>query len=774
MAALDEQALHLQALLHLLRERRAPGECAAALRRVLSGWPQVRHVWYLDWQAPSRTYVLAGGGAQLPPGQGDPLQASDQLLYDRLQDDPLVSLGALRQIPCWLAGRLRRAGVDHGLAFALALLPERPGVLLLELHAAATAGELDGPLALLQALLPLAGGMPGGTPLLAGDPQPALLVSAQARALQGNPALHALLGGAPLAGLAPFLPINHAQLVRASLAQRRAIENVEAQVGERILLWSYIPEPSEQRVLLRCRDASAELLAGREAARARRLYRLITENSTDLISRHTPNGRFLDASPASGTLLGYWPEELRGTRVHGLFHRQDLALLVQRARAALEQDGYHTMTFRVRHRDGHYLWFETACRAIRETYTGTVIEVVSVSRDITARVQAEENRRRLAEVVEVNTDLVLFIDAAGHITYLNPAARQALQIDETGPLPELAALLGAADLARLRGEARQAAERDGVWSGEARLQPCAGKPSLPVSLVLLVHNAAGDARYYSLVARDMTERELREAQQRRHQDELAHTARLVTLGELASGIAHEINQPLAAVVNYAGASQRYLQTLGSHPQAAERIAQGLERITEHANHAAQVIKRLRAFLRKGQRRMQALDVAQAAREAVRLCAWEAAHSQVEIDERLAEHLPPVYADPVLIEQVLLNLLRNAIDANREAHPGGVSRIALSAELENGALCIRVDDQGPGADAERLAQMFTPFFTSKPEGLGLGLSMSRSIVEGFGGALEAQPGETAGLRLECRLPLREAGDAQRVHDTQADSGPADAR
>src|SRR5690606_31070415 len=272
-----------------------------------------------------------------------------------------------------------------------------------------------------------------------------------------------------------------------------------------------------------------------------------------LISRHTLDGRFLDASPASWTLLGYWPEELRGSLARELFHAQDLAQLMARARDALEQDGYHTMTFRIRHRDGRYLWFETACRAIRETYTGAVVEVVSVSRDVTARVQAEENRRRLAEVVEVNTDLVLFIQAEGSIAYLNPAARLALQIEE-GTVPELSALLDAADLDRLRNEGRATAEREGVWSGEVRLQPQGGKTSLPVSLVLLAHNLAGGERYYSLVARDMTERELREAQLRRHQDELAHTARLVTLGELASGIAHEINQPLAAVVNYASAS----------------------------------------------------------------------------------------------------------------------------------------------------------------------------------------------------------------------------
>src|SRR5690606_9651465 len=97
------------------------------------------------------------------------------------------------------------------------------------------------------------------------------------------------------------------------------------------------------------------------------------------------------------------------------------------------------------------------------------------------------------------------------------------------------------------------------------------------------------------------------------------------------------------------------------------------------------------------------------------------------EEQLTAGLPPVYADPVLLEQVLLNLLRNAIDANREAQPGAPSRIWLSASGAANEVCIRVRDQGPGAGPEVLAQMFTPFYTSKPEGLGLGLSMSRSIV-----------------------------------------------
>ncbi|UUT23958.1 PAS domain S-box protein [Pseudomonas sp. T8] len=605
------------------------------------------------------------------------------------------------------------------------------------------------------------------SPWLGHDPQPSLLLDAEARPVDLNPALRQWLDAEASSEVAALLPVNHPALVRACLEQQRAIEEVEAQWGERVLLWSFIPDPHRQRVLARCREATAQILAERESATARRLYRLITENTTDLISRHTPDGTFLDASPASWTLLGYWPEELRGRLARSLFHSQDLAGLTQRTRDALEQDGYHTMTYRIRHRDGHYLWFETACRAIRETYTGAVVEVVAVSRDITSRVQAEENKRRLAEVVEANPDPVLFIQPGGAVTYLNPAARRTLGLEAGQPMPDLASILTPEVLHSLQREGWHRAEHTGRWSIEARLQPPAGGASVPVSLMLLAHRAASGERFYSLVAHDQSERELREAQQRHHQDELAHTARLVTLGELASGIAHEINQPLAAVVNYANASQRYLQALDTQPQAVQKVAQGLERIAEQATHAAEVIKRLRAFLRKGGRRVQALDLAEVARETVRLCAWEAQACQVTIELRLADNLPPVYADRILLEQVLLNLLRNAIEANREVHPQQGSQIVLGAQASSeGGVEVSVSDQGPGVSAEQLAQLFTPFYTSKANGLGLGLSMSRSIVEGFGGDLQAQP-QSRGLKMCCHLPA--TAPAQADSPTQPTTG-----
>lgn len=748
-------AHELLELLRLAGEGVEQPALADALVRLAESRPEVRRAAYLIWQPGTGTYAELGAAERLPPGQGDPLQASDAALKAYLAGPGEATFEVVRQLPCWLAGRLRRAGLQQGVALALALTPDAPGVLLLALEPGTPAGLGGWVAQLLTVFLALARQQARPSPLLNADGEPALLLDAEGRLLDQNLAAHALCRDCAVHEAPALLPGNFPQLLQACLQQRRAVGPVNVEVGGRILLWQFVPELAAGQVVARGRDASEQVRGEREAAQARRLYRLIIENTTDLISRHTPDGCFLDASPASWTLLGYWPEQLRGTYLRPLLHPDDVPLMRQAAEALVHR-GYHTLTYRLRHRDGHFLWFETACRAIRDTYTGAVVELVSVSRDITARVEDEEVRRRLAEVIEATTDLVCFIDRSGTLTYLNQSARRTLGVAEDGAAPTLASFMAARDRQRLLGEGLAVAERSGAWECEMRLSPAGGQASLPVSLVLLAHDRAGEACFFSLVARDMTERELRESQSRRHQDELAHTARLVTLGELASGIAHEINQPLAAVVNYAGASQRYLQGAADNPQALERVAQGLERITTHANHASAVIRRLRAFLRKGQRRMQALDVAAVAREAVRLCAWEAERGRVAIVERLPDNLPRVVADRVLLEQVLLNLLRNAIEANREAHPATDSVVVLVAEADadGQGLGIRVEDQGPGVSEDELARLFTPFYTSKAEGLGLGLSMSRSIVEGFGGELLARR-QAQGLCLLCRLPVARA-------------------
>src|SRR5699024_6953530 len=544
------------------------------------------------------------------------------------------------------------------------------------------------------------------------------------------------------------LPANHKALAQACYQQRRAIENVEASAGTKLFLWSYIPLNNHE-VLVRGTDATDALTKEREATKARRLYRLITENTTDLISRHLPDGTFLDASPASWSLLGYWPEELRHNSVADLFHPKDLKQLAQGAALALQQLGYHTMTYRLRHKAGHYLWFETASRAIRDTYTGAVVEIVSVSRDITERVQAEENRRRLAEVVEINTDIVLFVNLQGAVTYANKAARSTLRLQPES-LSSLADVFDENTFQAIQQEGWKTAVRRGSWNRDANITPLQGSASIPVSLVLLAHKSAGGERYFSLIMRDMTERALREAEPRQYQEDKAHSARLIALGEVTSAIAHEMNQPLAAIANFAAACQRHLKQ--NAPTSLDKVAQGLDHIGHQAHHASEVISRLRTFLRKGKRHLEPLNLSQVLSDTVALCLCELERENVKV-RYIGEHkLPPVYADRTLLEQVLLNLIRNALEANVEKHERQGSTIIIELQHNNKKATVAIHDQGPGSDEQTLAKMFNPFFTSKEKGLGLGLSMSRTIIEGFGGDLTAQPSPFGGLVLRCTLPL----------------------
>ena len=756
----ERAQLYLDLWLSLLNQGSAADQ-SSALCRYVSTWPGVEKVFWLPWQPSEQVYTNDEDGPALPSGHGNPLNASDNGIREQLQNQICVLLQDIRLGDSWLAGRLYRAGLAHG--GVISLVPkgrtaegetaEEEGILVISTEQPSQVVSLAAMGTLLKTLLSNRSEQPPEG-LLQSDPLPTVRFDKQARPKAINVSMQNLLSDQPERSLPDLLPVNYVQLIASCLKQERVIAEVESKLDQRYFLWQFFPEPSMGSVIVRCRDATQEILNKREAETASRLYRLITENTTDLISRHSPDGGFLDASAASWTLLGYWPEELRGIPVRQMVHPSDQDLLLLQMVEPLERDGYLTLTYRIRHRDGHYLWFETAFRGIRETYTGDVVEIVGISRDITARVRAEEENRRLAEVVRANTDLVLFTDSHWQLTKMNPSARKALGICEEGELPNLADFLSPQDFDRLREEGWAEAIQQGAWTTEVKLTPLKQKTGFVASLVLLAHKGAGGQYYASLVARDMTERELREAEQRRHQDELAHTARLVTMGELASGIAHELNQPLAAVINYANASQRYLETLPQNPQNAARVAEGLQLICGQASHASAVINRLRNFLRKSPRNIQPLDIDMVVWEAVGLCASEASRYKVTINYSHAEHekRPLVYGDAVLLEQVLINLLRNAIDANWSAHPHQESQVDINVSTNAQWLLIHVKDQGPGLKPDESDKLFTPFYTSKPDGLGLGLSMSRTIVEGFGGSLDVELSTNRGLTFCCSLPL----------------------
>ncbi|HSV30076.1 MAG TPA: PhnD/SsuA/transferrin family substrate-binding protein, partial [Candidatus Omnitrophota bacterium] len=248
-----------------------------------------------------------------------------------------------------------------------------------------------------------------------------------------------------------------------------------------------------------------------------------------------------------------------------------------------------------------------------------------------------------------------------------------------------------------------------------------------------------------LVRRRTEELKSAHREARRQREELEHGARLALLGEMASSIAHEINQPLAAIANYASGCQRRLEA-GTD---ADGVTEGLRMIAGQAERAAGIVKRIRAFVRKQGPEATALDLNDVVLDAVDLFRGVAARRGVTVETALAPTLPRVAADRLQVEQVLLNLLQNAADAMAG---GDRRRVEVAtAAAESGMVEVAVTDSGPGLAPEMRDRLFEPFFTTKPDGVGLGLSLSRSIVEAHGGRLRAEDGPDCGARFRFTLP-----------------------
>ncbi|WP_202845428.1 sensor histidine kinase [Luteimonas saliphila] len=234
------------------------------------------------------------------------------------------------------------------------------------------------------------------------------------------------------------------------------------------------------------------------------------------------------------------------------------------------------------------------------------------------------------------------------------------------------------------------------------------------------------------------------------QEKLLFTSRLMSVGEMAATLAHELNQPLAAIVNYLNGSLRLVGQAGGPAQ----VERALIAARTQAEHAAAVISRVREFVRAREPRRDAQDVTVIANTVLELLRLEAERQQLRIDLTLSAALPAVYADKVMVEQVLLNLVKNAIEAMREIPPAQrelriEGRVNLDDEVE-----VRVLDRGGGLDAAESEQLFSPFFTTKTDGLGIGLAICRSIIEYHEGRLFFEPRPGGGSVFAFTLPRAE--------------------
>jgi signal transduction histidine kinase len=247
---------------------------------------------------------------------------------------------------------------------------------------------------------------------------------------------------------------------------------------------------------------------------------------------------------------------------------------------------------------------------------------------------------------------------------------------------------------------------------------------------------------------DITERKSAEQEReklRQLEADLAHTNRVSTLGEMAASLAHEIKQPISAAITSANSC---IEWLAHEPPNLNRARAAVARIDKYGNRAAEIIDRIRSLYKKSPPQRELVDVNGIVQEILTLLNGEASRHSVAIHTELAAELPEIVADRVQLQQVFMNLMVNAIEAMKDS--GG--ELTVKSELQDGQLQFSVSDRGVGLPMENVDQIFSAFFTTKHQGSGMGLAISRSIVESHGGQLWASANSGGGATFHFTLPI----------------------
>jgi PAS domain S-box-containing protein len=344
---------------------------------------------------------------------------------------------------------------------------------------------------------------------------------------------------------------------------------------------------------------------------------------------------------------------------------------------------------------------------------------------------------------------ILEVDLAGRILVANPALGAMLRSPESRlrerPVEELFE-----DPEKAAGEPRALSDRGAApatYLGRLK-RADGGRVDARVDWVCK-RDARGAPAGHIAVVTDVTEQKQAEETSRKQEERLQLVSRLITVGEMASTLAHELNQPLASIVNF---NMGCVRRIRSGSWNAPDLLAALEQASAQAERAGQIIQRIRDMVAKREPSRTALDVNAVIAELARLVELDAAKKNVRVVLDLAPGLPPVRADKVMIEQVILNLVKNAVEAMEQTDPAQREVTMRSSRNGGNAVEIALSDRGVGVPQELCDGQFAPFFTTKREGMGLGLSICRSIVEFHDGRLTASRNPQGGSTFRFTLPM----------------------
>lgn len=361
----------------------------------------------------------------------------------------------------------------------------------------------------------------------------------------------------------------------------------------------------------------------------------------------------------------------------------------------------------------------------------------------------------LRALMEAAVDAIVVIDEGGSILSFNPAAERVFGYEAADVIGEPVDMLMDEPYSSRHGTYM----RQYMQTGKARIigigREVEGRRSdgslFPIWLSVGEARSSSGRRFVGIM-RDLTPQ--REAEKERHALEarLAHVGRFSLMGEMAAGIAHEINQPLSAIANYSQAAKHLLEREDVEPDELRTACGG---IAEQVERAAQVVENIRNFIRKREVTKGSLDLNSMIRDALSLVTVDARDAGIAVETEFSRGLPRIEGNAVQLQQVLLNLTRNAVDAIREQRSRRARKIVVAtARPSNDRVEFEVRDTGPGISANLSDAIFHPFVSTKVDGLGVGLAISRTIVEAHGGELGYRDNPEGGAIFTVSLPVSE--------------------
>jgi PAS domain S-box-containing protein len=486
-------------------------------------------------------------------------------------------------------------------------------------------------------------------------------------------------------------------------------------------------------LVLRAREETSRRHAI-EMRESEALKAAVMEAALDSIVTLDRHGRVRELNPTAERTFGYGRDQVLGQSFSRLLlagsARANFYALLREGRRAQRQ-GREPQTrseLLARRADGRLIPLEVSVVPLE--LESELFHTLYLH-DITQRKARDQEIRSLAGFASESPIPMLRVSPGGRLLYNNRASEPLLKTwagEGTSALPKPWLALAREALSASHQREAEFHEAERIYSSLF----------FPVS----------ELGYVNIYARDITAVRRAEQELRRHQAELVHVCRLSTMGEMATGMAHELNQPLAAIANYASGCGRRLRRGDDNP---EELAQAMDRIGSQAQRAGEIIKRLRALVGKQAPVRVREDFNELLAEVNAFAEFEIAKLGLSSELDLAAEEIPVLVDRVQIEQVLLNLVRNALDALEEV-PGERRRLALRVCREDDWALALVEDSGPGIPTEVMSRLFDAFFTTKLNGMGMGLAISQTILGNHGGELRVTSEVGVGTCFQVRLPL----------------------